>query len=184
MIRQANGEAKRKYAAVEQFNTSVDKIFTVGGHITLVTAGTTQSNTVPLPCTINQDGTYIAAEIVGLDINYYSCPTSADNWQEFVSLYVPEGKALADRCEHSRASDANNLYYNFRAPYVLTSVGAILFETMDKIDLTHAGKGITVVSDLEIAYDTLNYAGNPRLDYKVYYKQVMLTTPAYVAIKK
>lgn len=167
--------AQPKYSTMERFNTENDRIFTIPFSLTLT--GTTNSEIeLCLPTVVNQDGTVVACELIKLAVT----SLMPQDGGHYYSLYVKDDIAGNNGLTNKRLDKKNVLIFEHRGTYV-GAAGQSVYEDTKESYIGTQNKGIVVTSNVIFAADSTiadqTYTG------KLYYKQVMLSTPAYVCYK-
>lgn len=167
--------AQPKYSTMERFNTENDRIFTIPFSLTLT--GTTNSEIeLCLPTVVNQDGTVVACELTKLAVT----SLMPQDGGHYYSLYVKDGIAGNNGLTNKRLDKKNVLVFEHRGTYVGAAGQSVYEDTKDSYIGTQ-NKGIVVTTNVIFAADST--VADQTFTGKLYYKQVMLSTPAYVCYK-
>lgn len=165
------------YAGLEKYNTDSGRIFVTSGKIVMDAVDTGKIVTIDLPIAIQQDGTAIVPELMKMRLIYEMFPdpdVGIEQRRQVVSLY------LGDNAEARLGGTEDNLLY-FEKVQVAEGVEKLI-DSWTRVEHQYfatkdTGRIITVKPHL-YAY-TVNFDAVATFRYHIYYKQRVLSTPAY-----
>lgn len=176
----ANSRRGRSYSDMLRFNTDNTQIFTAGGKLIQSAANTSVTRELQLPLVVNRDGTAIGCELIKIELHYPTWDNHATGtYTRTFRLYI-DGPGSDD----SYLSSDYNFCYDTEYRRVINGGVSDLVEKDQQIkliDLTdRAGHGRICVAPLTAYFSNSGWSGTQTLRFKLWYRQHMLTTAAYV----
>lgn len=171
------------YEGIMRYNTNVDQIFTKGVELAQSAANTDVAVDFQLPLVVQQDGTAICAELIKVvaerdDGEDLTATLSNYQWRFDILVGTETGANLHINSDNNIASIGFNLW---GSDPVAATTAVCWASQFQEIDLTDGnGNGIIVTQPLRANMSTANFQAAHTGWVKVYFKQKVLTTAAFV----